>query len=398
MHKLQTYLPLQTAIDFLETKKVALVAKTIKQSSTCRLRRDETDIFRLKALLLLLQEENIHYPIGELLFLIHSCPIELFEDKDSKISACQVISAFPGEEIELRGIFDREYVVSDLSFPLKNSFQIRYHVNQTGFPHPSQQTAFTWGESIVSLLAIAPRKSQKLASFFYKKEMLAKQLLPTGRWRNKAKAHLDARNTLFQERDSLFFLLKKLSVALFPDVAREIIDSYFEELKSHPRRFSELARVHFEVCYAAICSPIAKLQEEWVIKGRKDLSQKEICCFFEKALFQKFSQDTPCARYQQSIGHPMVKAGSTLCLLLLSKQLGFAPCAISDFEKNVLISVFSELFAFFEELESVPEGISLDLFEEYLTEQIEEKIALFEGLLLSQEYMLQAKELAAELL
>lgn len=344
-------------------------------------RKQEIDAFRLKALMLLQQQGMVDtFNYEEAIGLIHRTDIEtapLETVAGTLVQLHQVISNFPGEEFEVTGLFRRDSAFSDISIPVKESFQLTKSIHQSGFPHPGQYIGMAFHELLLPQLQI--------------QQEIAKKLLPKELFNRKAKKLLRMRCSLFNQNSSLRQLQKTYIQALCQTSGSTDIDAFFESLEQHPFAYEELSNTNFHICQHIIAKPIAFLRHEWLVNKNPEISTDcpekafALCkLILETQIEEECSHylldDSPKARYQATLGKALGKAVTTLYVLQLSQHLGFPPPLLTRFEKAMLTSLFRQQLVFADELQNVPDDISIELFEEYLVEQLEEEIALFDNI------------------
>ncbi len=376
------------------------VQKRVEREQT-KPKKHEIDAFHLKSLLLLQQEPTFALPIHECLRYIHTTPIVPSLIEGHKLQLQQLICHFPGEELEVSGIFRRESALSDISIPIKESFQLSLHLYQSGFPHPTQYTGFALCEKLLPEYPLHPELLPQLHKLITLKAELAHSLYPSGRYNRKAKQHLGCRRTLFQKSDDLFFRHKQQIISTFKTVDAQIIEDYFASLASHPARFDELGKTHERINLVSLHA-ISRIEKEWLLQPHTPALTQTYCQQLLEACIDKITtellQESPVGRYQYALSKALGQATLSLVLLQLSEHLLFSPPDLSQFEEQLLVSFFRQQLVFGDELHNVPERVSEALFEEYLMEQIEEEIAIFDARFSADSHTAQATLLAEELL
>ncbi|MBS0655598.1 MAG: hypothetical protein JSR46_07470 [Verrucomicrobia bacterium] len=371
-------------------------------------KKQEIDAFHLKALVLL-QQQGVIDTVGleEAISLIHRTSLETTPIETAHgafIQLHQVISSFPGEDFEIKGLFRRDSAFSDISMPIKESFHLTKTIHQSGFPHPLQYIGMAFHECLFPhphKLHLFPKLSALLQ---VKHEIAEKLLSPKERIHKKAKQLLQMRYTLFKEKSSLQALLKTYIQALCQTEESEEINSYFEYLEQEPHAFEQLSCAHAQMSECVFAKPIAYFRHEFLDIPTQDpekvlaASRLILETQIEEMCSHLSLEAEPKTRYQSALGRALGNPVTSLYLLQLSEHLGFSPPQLTQFEKAMLTSLFRQALVFADELHNFPDDISLEMFEEYLVEQIEEETALFGNIPSSHPHTQAAIEIADELL
>ena len=202
----------------------------------------------------------------------------------------------------------------------------------------------------------------EVQALLLQKNALSKELLPNGKYFQKAKDLYLKRKLLFAQNPKIASLLKTLLTTQ---------NLTFES--------AQLVEQH-------IVLPINCIQEEWFVKHN------------EKFLQDPYSTGIKLMKKALPVSNKGLiafsKASVSIHLMQLSEHLGFHPRELSAFEKTLLIALFRQQLIFFYELEHV----QIDDLEAHILQILKDEIALYKGSPSQDMHTLQAQELAQELI
>lgn len=340
-------------------------------------KKEELDAFRLKAITLLQsQKELTGLTHEEIVDLVQKHPIDsFFSPNTSLVSLRQRLSNFPGEEIEIKGSFQRDLLHPELCFPLKESFKIHTRILQSGFPHPLQYIGFSLHEKLFPTLILQPKSLPFLSAVLEKKRTLSHALLPDGHLYSRAKA--------------LFKLRCKLLPRYKPQL-EEVMKTLILASGHTPCTDDFTFDIHETVALCIIAKPLELVQKQWLFSNNTKIDCKKI---LQEAILEE-CQSLKQGSYALSLAKSLGSAIPNLYLMQLSEHFGFKAPTLSPFEKMLLTSLFRQELIFIAELE---ETFELDHFETHLESLFREEMALFSNHPLSDEYTLGAQKLVHEL-
>jgi hypothetical protein len=340
-------------------------------------KKEELDAFKLKAITLLqTQKELTGLTHEEIVDLVQKQEIDSsFSPNTSLMSLRQKLSNFPGEEIEIKGSFQRDLLHPELCFPVKDSFKIHTRILQSGFPHPMQYIGFSLHEKLFPTLILQPKALPLLSALLEKKRSLSHALLPDGHLYSRAKK-------LFKHRCTLLPSYKKE----LEEVMQTLISA-----SNHEACMTDFSfEVHEQIALRIIAKPLELVQKQWLFSNNTKIDCKKILHDAISEECQTLKQNSYALCLAQSLG----SAIPNLYLLQLSEHFGFQAPTLSLFEKMLLTSLFRQELIFIAELEDTFE---IDRFETHLESLFKEEKALFSNLPLSDEYTLHAQKLVNEL-
>jgi hypothetical protein len=213
--------------------------------------KQELDAFRMKVITLLRHHPMHFISFSERLHMIREVPINMKESStlskalDCIIAMHQTISTFPGETIELKGSFKRYPQSHCRSIPIPESFQLETQSRQIGFPHPSQHNG--WALSDIWL----PNDD----SLSKKRDKIALQLMPEGRFNLKAKELLKYKHQCFNSHAQEFLALHhqlycNLLHPLNP-TAEKILGAFFDSLSRQKNIYNHLSTIQQQILDSA---------------------------------------------------------------------------------------------------------------------------------------------------
>ncbi|MCE5295302.1 MAG: hypothetical protein LLF94_11920 [Chlamydiales bacterium] len=363
----EIHIPHQITVKEQTPDKIRSVLQSVQRNSDADYslpKQTELDLFRTKALSLLLEQHVYELSMPEAIGLIQKTPISYRLDEgayllqDNILQLNQILQPLPGVEITLTGAFQRDPFHPDLAIPVKSSFSCRCHIVQTGFSHSLQYVGMGLHEKLFPQCILRPEMCPEVAALLLQKNALSKELLPNGKYFQKAKDLYLKRSVLFAQNPEITSLLHTLLAT--------------QNLKPES---ALLVEQH-------IALPINGIQEEWFVKHNESFLQNPYATGF--SLITKTDE----ALFAFS------KAAVSIHLMQLSEHLGFQPRALSAFEKTLLIALFRQQLIFIYELEHV----QLDDLESHLIQTLKDEIALYKGTPSKDLHTLQAQELTEELI
>jgi hypothetical protein len=360
------------------------------------LSQQEADLLRMKAHTLLRQHGFKLKSMSEMLHEIKESPIDTVVDpQEGTANLSLKITLLPGCIVEIRGTFQRNVGLQQLSTPLPGSFQLILHSLQTAFPTPFQYTGWALGESLIPHY---PHRLDQMPLFqaLYKRKQDAAMTLQPGEisfenarnaWRMKKKAFS---NEIMQ-------LHKDLNLAIihaasedqsFPNHV-EVVDRFFEAVSKHPSPSHYISTAYQTINDYIIVRPFAFMQNFWIAahdhdpkiarkeiqdKLKDDWSSLQTMLDKEAALCSgEFEKDA--LRYIQLMGMVLHLPVQAILFQYFSETLRCAPPLLTDFEQKLQAAALRQLSVFLDELEN-PCDISLD---EKLQRHLIADIALFKA-------------------
>ncbi|GAB4231823.1 MAG: hypothetical protein Tsb0021_10400 [Chlamydiales bacterium] len=365
---------------FQENQPEKLVSYLLyKEHPLTALSKQETDIFRMKTISLANSSEiplSLRESLHEMLW---NTPIESMEGKESQnsgistVTAVQTLHPFPGEIIKVYGAFQRDRSSRVPSVP--KSFKVISAARQTGFPDPKQYTGFTFDHALIPEFPNRLDLIPHFQALLEKKQELAAELLPLGKYNKPAKNYLIHHKELFfKQQGELFFHLENLMTAIithhpYIDESSEqdilIVKSYYEDLENDFYAFENMINTHRTINKLFISEPYHRLHHSWLEEGHELLIEKEekkryLACL---ALFETHQQKLVEKIHQQidqtenkrekitleyilTLGKVIGKASSKIVLQYLSEKILFAPPLLNEFERKVQICTYQQLITF----------------------------------------------------
>lgn len=362
-----------------ESRLTALIQTVHKSPEPIHLKKEEIDAFRLKALNLLKNEDNL----DEMMQLVHQSEIESEKIQGSHayattvIALHQIIRPYPGQEISITGEFQRDTFHPELCFPIKDSFKLHTRSSQSGFPHPLQYIGFCLPEKLLPTFLLRPRALPELQNLLEKKYSISKELSQNSHSLKRAKSQFYKRKALFNENVILMVKLQEVLDALFK-AQEEILDcQFFEHVFKQAKPFDYISHIHAEVIEKVLSEPLDTLQREWLFNSNPEISDQSFCkSILEKAIQKAAttlsSKDPICIDYQISLAKCLAPAIANIYLMQLSEHLGFICNRLASFEMKLLTSLFRQQLVFANELLDVS-----DITVEYLQNQLNAEKSLF---------------------
>lgn len=366
------------------SEKILSVLQTVQRNSDADYsgpKQAELDLFRTKCLSLLSSETRISVTLEEALVLIKNCPISYTLEEgayllhDNILHLSLSVIPLPGITLELIGAFQRDPMHQNLVIPVKDSFQLISHVEQTGFCHPIQYLGFALHEKLLPSCILRPQMCPNYDNLLKKKQLLAEKILEGGPLYKKAKRLIAQKKELFNSSHELFVRIQGLLTALTIDTIEEC-PNWYETLSERSAQF----------CQDAFALPISRLQQEWLLNHNPRIPENpKLEC---TAIMQQVLHEA-----HNSTIYTFGMAGISLHLMQLSEHLHFDAEPLSKFEHALLISLLRQQLIFIYEIEELEEE---DLYN-HLKNTIEEETAIFNGTLPNDSYTQEAEEIALEL-
>ncbi len=331
-----------------------------RASDSQEVKQYEVDLFRVKALTLLLNQSDFPITINEALTLIHETEITCTRIEgayllhDNEVLLEQTITVFPGVKVTIKGAFSRDTFHPELISPIRGSFQRTSSIYHTGFPHPSQYLGIiAFSEKMLPSSMLRPQMCPKFQRLIAEKQLVAEELAAFGPTYEKAKRLLHAKKALLE--GELARDVMELHRAI--GMAAGVPDATFNHL--------------------AIESAIERLQEEWLIKHNPKIAENpyEECA---KIIHEK---------------SPITKACTSIYLMQLSEHLNFEPKDLNHFERMLITSLLRQQLIFIHELRELDETTLYN----HLKKVLQGEIALFCGKSTHDIYTQKAEELTEEI-
>lgn len=394
------------------TQKVASLFGPIPDKNTPSIpTKHEVDALHMKAITLL---RNHDFPVSlrtTLKSYLNESPINATicepaansESSDmSIVSLEQTINPFPGEVITLQGLFKRDTKSRVPSVPIPDSFHVSTKAFQTGFPHPLQHTGWSLADQFIPASALRLSDLPLFEKVYLQKTLTAQELLPEGKFNDKAKQILKIKKRIFEENCQEFLIQHELifkalvQAAQDPDLtyayAEPIITCFYEKLKTHPKPFEHISHIHHLINELFIAGPYNFLQEAWIngdlkaenIGDAKDnyfsalnILEREMIKIKDDLLQQKLETKEELD-YLLTVGSLIAIAGKAIILQQLSETMGYPPPLLNNFEKKIQTCTFKHQLAFFEELSLDPQDPEIkSRLEEMTRKQLREEYVLF---------------------
>ena len=375
----------------------------------------ELDAFRLKGLTLLSQQTLVPFAsMKELLGLLHETPIEstLLEPTaqeeaiDPLICLKQKIFLFPGEEIEIRGTFQRDPLIPNVTIPIKKSFETKARISQSGFPDPLQYIGLSFSEKLIHSNHVILIELPEYEVFIKDKESLAKALLPGGALNTKAKKLLSQRKDLYKKEQKL--LLEHAKNLLLTIVTsdsylhehkarQEVITKLFTMLAYSQNGFIQLAHIHRRIIDYFMTKPLEQMESRWLFtKEQKDseITPEQVSFDFQALLHQKITKmehtlaESPkevrgdaewqIKSYELILAKTFIHALPSIFLLALSKHLHFTPPNPHSFERKLLTCALRQQYAFSYELQDEKFHENSSLLLESILQSFQDEIGIYQ--------------------
>jgi len=339
------------------TDKIKSVLQSVQKNSDHAFgtpKQEELDLFRTKVVSLLQDYKEVALSFDEAITLVRKSPIShLFEEKGS-VQLSQKISPLPGVEIEATGLFQRDIHHRQLALPVKESFQLKSSIFQTGFCHPLQYVGLALHEKLIPSCILRPTLCPQFQQLLLKKADIANRLTPGNALYNKARGQIKQKMTFAAP----IGLLEAHHTACQDELVYDDRDSF--------EPFSHKARAFAQNVFG---TPISCLQEEWLInQNQAVVNDPRTEC---SKIYQDAALEGPL--YNKKTSACFIEAGLAIHLLQLSEHLQFTPEPLSPFAKRLFISLVRQQLLFIYELEE----LMPNQLEAHFTKVIEQEKALF---------------------
>jgi len=227
------------------------------------LSRREADAFRGKMFSLLKEHKITFASPAEEVFMVQQAPLQFIQN-DDLVTVKTNLYPFPGEEVKIEGVFQRQPEALAPSVPLIDRFSLKYQNIQTGFPYPAQlHGGVTWADQLLPSLPHHPQEIPLIVQLLEQKQKIALQLHENRDFLREAKTGLATkRKRALADLDTYLQLEKRLSIALASASSEEIdigaIDAFFSNLHQHSAPFDYLACICEYACmyvcvYVCMC-------------------------------------------------------------------------------------------------------------------------------------------------
>ncbi len=327
--------------------------------------KEEGDAFRMKAISLLKNQEMRFLSMNE---DIRSTPIQVVHSNDLKrIMMSQTLKPFPGVVIAFKGEFQRDQKAVHTSIPLSETFNIKIDLDQTGFPHPSQYTGFSFDSCMIPTCPLKMEQLKKFSSIFKLKQKIASALLPKGDLISKAREILKLKKQVFEENKvellGLHCTLRQSICEAFekirqPENGLQIIEQFFERLKQVPFAYAELTKTEETITEHFILRPFDKLKEDFIEQKNEGLQAEDSSIRYETALKileaeQKIAAEKfKDSEYVSCMGQLLGSGSNRIILQHMSEVIDFIPESLGINESKIQIALYKQLDFFHEELNS----------------------------------------------
>lgn len=367
----------------------------------------ETDIFRMKAISLS-KATNLPGTLKDTLqSLLWDVPIQsvgLQEgSEETVISLVQTLSAFPGETIKVYGAFKRYKSSVVPSVPISGEFKISSTSKQTGFPDPLQYTGFALSNTLIPEYPNRLDLIPGVAEILEKKQKMAHELLPEGKFNPKAKHLLKQKKELINSHTKVFSpmhqeLVESLiaSADLSDEDEKNLLNSTsdFFNHASLSRRFCETIGTAYRLINELFIEhPFNKLHEEWleelnelIIDSPPKEKYKACIHILESAiahskevLSSKIGElpeglERSLLTFASGLGEAIGNGCKPIVLQKLSEKIGYPPPMLNNYERKLQIVAYRQLLIFQLELDTLD-----TVSEDYLKNLIAFETALFQG-------------------
>ena len=293
------------------------------------------------------------------------CQIE--EDPNYCLASC-TLEPFPGQTIQVTGLFKKDPHSHEFTLPESKSFELTYASHQSGFPHPLQHA----GWALVDLLPPYPLAFDTLPFFHLlhlRKQQIAKKMQVEDELIKKAKNLIDLKRKAFDENKTEILTLHQQISELLAGKPCSEIDNFFERIKSIHQPYDYLAETYTLMQDLFIQQPYHKLQNFWLESQIEQQASHPVDYdfyqqFLEKeihktALELQSQEQSSLSELEKSSLKYLLKLGpllaiSSLNILLqhFSEIVIFDPPALSSNEKTLLTLAVHQMEVFLNELES----------------------------------------------
>lgn len=352
---------------------VGAEAKTCSAISPTPKKMDQVmlDAFRMKGIRKIQHHWESQQSIAEIMTLVQKTPISVHEESDSGlISMRQILEIIPGSILILTGAFKKQSVNSKLmSFPILEDFHLSLQFTQTGFPYPSQHTAWALSDSLVDARPMRSEHAPLFSAVEVKKKKIAQDLLYDPVQMTRAKQiHMTAKKCGDTDPSTLLHLHRGLHESLIKESGRAvdidtgtILDNFYSFVETALSCFDILAQVQQKIVDLFFDFPFRKIQEEWLngnpqlregsypdkLRVAADILNEERT----KALRNLELEENPVNKFIHLMGQVLGLAGQSIILQFMSEKIGFAPPMLSDFEQKMQTCAFQHLLTFMDQLE-----------------------------------------------
>lgn len=377
------------------------------------LTQHEMDAFYMKAITMIRNHAIPMTSIREALNFVKTHPIVVTLDTTSPIEGFSVsktvllsqkLTLFPGEEIEVDGLFKRDSQSAVISAPISDSFQLSSKSIQNGFPHPSQHHGWALTDLLIPACPLRIDRLPLLQALLGKKKQIAINLLPQGELIGKAKQLLKLKRYVFDHNCQKFLEMHQtLNHLMAEHVYRnactvktlEPINSYFKQLQEQSSPFDSLSQTIQLINVHFIEVPLKRLEEAWLegtnpelrgnpqtrLTGAQTILNQEI----ERAEQDFISQSNSAENIYEKVmlyyigymGKIISSATNPIILQQLSEKIEFPESRLDQFSRQMLLSLYSQVFSFHRELlMDLTENAELQI-EQHLKKILEADCSLF---------------------
>lgn len=350
------------------------------------------DTFRMKAIRLIQSHLTQQNSMAEVLNLVKHATIEI-EEKDDLIVMHQHLEIGPGSMIALVGSFKPPSVDSKfLSMPIIDSFRLTSEATHSGFPYPSQHTAWALTNTLTEARPLRAEQVPCFEKVNARKKHLSQQLLFDPHTIAKARQLYKRKRDIFNQYKEIYLPLhRQLQVTILEGLyidSKEIdtlLDPFYHSLTSLNSPFDALASIQQRLVELFIQQPAQQLEEEWLednssllrtgtsqekFYGALSSLQKNLDSASSISMESHYALD-----YIHTMGPLLGKATQGIPLQYLSEKIGFAPPMLNDSERKIQMCAFNQLITFLDELEN-PLNDQSDLIKNDLTNKYKQDIEI----------------------
>ena len=328
--------------------------------------RPEIDILRMKSLSLAKNNPNFPASLKKTLrTMVWDTPVEITPHSaettgESLVHLEQTFQPLPGEVIKVIGTFKRDSKSHVPSVPIPHSFYLSTHAFQTGFPSPLQHTGITFSEQLIPDNPLRLDLLPHFQKLFKDKQRFAEDLLPEGKYNERAKLLLHLKSTIFNELRNEILKLHQRLMHAFIDSAEltethsenchHTIDEFFVYLKTTQSPLENLAEIHALINEIFIQNPFEALYEKRIDISseafeKMEYKEKLLTCLEDiedsisvsagdiQDLVKQMGDDSSWQiQYVLEIGKVLGSAAKSLFLQQFSEKIGFPPPLLNEFD------------------------------------------------------------------
>ncbi len=350
------------------------------------------DTFRMKAIRLVQSHLTQQNSMAEVLNLVKQAAIEI-EEQDDLIVMRQHLEVGPGSMIALIGSFKHPSDSKFLSMPIIDSFRLTSEATHSGFPYPSQHTAWALADKLTEARPLRTEQAPRFEEVDARKKYFSQQLLFDPHYMAKARQLYKLKRDLFdQHKEHYLPLHRQLQTTILEGVYMDsavidaLLDPFYHTLDTLNSPFDALASIQQRLIELFIQQPAQRLEEEWLEDSSSVLrigtSQEKFhgaLTSLQRSLDSASSESMEphyASAYLDTMGPLLGKATQGIALQYLSEKIGFAPPMLNDFERKIQMCAFHQLISFLDELE-IPLNDKDDSIKNDLTNKYKQDIEIF---------------------